>query len=135
MIWAQADFYGVQSNMVAEAEALLQGLERCVADNLVCIDVEMDSLVLLQILQGIVSVPWMVVYEIRLMMQYISQMDVQLSHTFRENNAAAADCLTNMGCTEQKKLDFRCFSELPRVVKGIVKMDRIGIQNIRCKKF
>ena len=120
----------------AEAKALLRGLERCVAEKLLCIDVEMDSLVLLQILQGIVAVPRMVVYEVRLMMQCLSQMDVHLSHTYRENNVAAdCFCLANLGCTEQKKLDFRCFSELPRVLKGIVKMDRVGMQNIRCKKF
>lgn len=32
VIWAQADYYGIQINTVAEAKALWQGLNRCWID-------------------------------------------------------------------------------------------------------
>lgn len=62
--WAQADFYGFQTNMVAEARALMQGFQRCVANGILDVDVEADSLVLVNILKKEVAVPWAILYEL-----------------------------------------------------------------------
>ncbi|KAM7506402.1 hypothetical protein LguiA_016855 [Lonicera macranthoides] len=125
VLWAQADFFGHQFNMVAETRALLQGLDRCYADNVCGLDVEVDSLILLQILEKKIPIPWGVIYEARRLLFLLSCMDVQLRHTYRENNVAA-DHLANMGCSAQKKLVFTGFRELPKMLKGIVKLDRTG---------
>ncbi|KAM7526883.1 hypothetical protein LguiA_016785 [Lonicera macranthoides] len=132
VMWAQADFYGHQSIMVAETRALLQGLDRCYADNVRGLEGKVDSLILMQILEKKIAIPWGVIYEVRRLLFLLSCMDVQLGHTYRENNAAA-DHLANMGCSAKKMLVFRGFTELPRVLKGIVKLDRTGIQNLRFK--
>lgn len=50
--WAVAAFYVVQSNMVAEARAMLCGIRKCREEGIVQVDVEADSLILVQILNG-----------------------------------------------------------------------------------
>lgn len=51
VLLALADFYGQQSNMVAEARALLQGLQCCLEMGFVHVDVEINSLILVKILR------------------------------------------------------------------------------------
>lgn len=49
LIWAQAEFYGHTSNMVAETKILLQGVRRCVLQGYKYVDIEVDSIVLVGI--------------------------------------------------------------------------------------
>lgn len=44
--------------MVAEYRALLQGLKLCVTSGVMSVDIEVDSMVLVQILQQQASTPW-----------------------------------------------------------------------------
>ena len=57
LIWASAEFYGIQTNMVAEARALLSGLKKCVNEGRHKLEIESDSLVLVQILNSKVGIP------------------------------------------------------------------------------
>ena len=57
VLWAQADSYGVTKNMVAECRALLQGLKLCAASGVASVDIEVDSMVLVQIMQQQASIP------------------------------------------------------------------------------
>lgn len=91
--------------MMAEARALLQGLKLCVHKGVLQWDVEMDSLVLMQIIQGKAGTPWAITYEIREISQLLQKLDHFLMHTFRESNMAA-DCLANLGCKCEKYLFF-----------------------------
>lgn len=50
IIWAQTDFFDVQTNTVAECRALLQGVRRCVAEGWPRVVIEADSLVMVNIL-------------------------------------------------------------------------------------
>lgn len=45
-LWAMADWNGEQTNMVADARALMQGDQKCVEDGNVAVDIEVDSLIL-----------------------------------------------------------------------------------------
>lgn len=80
MVWAIAHFYDKQTNMVAEARALLQGISKCWIDGDVQVDVDTDSMILIQILQGKVDIPWILAYEIRETKQILSKMDGGLMH-------------------------------------------------------
>lgn len=73
---------------------------------------ESDSLTLVQTLKGKVGIPWCTVHESRQIIQLLSQMEVTVSHTYRENNKAA-DYLSNLGCKEEKGVDLVNFVEFP----------------------
>lgn len=96
-MWAIADQYGIQSNVVAEATALLQGLAKCKAEGYNHVDVEADPLVLIYILQGRI------------------------------------DSLQNLGCNRQK---FCCFggSDMPKLLKGLCRLYKIGLPSVRYKR-
>ena len=46
------EFYGFQTNMVAEAKSLLGGVKWCEQDGIVQLDIEVDSLILVEVLKG-----------------------------------------------------------------------------------
>ena len=92
--------------MVAEAKALLGGLKRCVAEGFYQVEIESDSLTLVQILQ---RKDW---YSLEHCLW--SSWDVLFAELFgvlyaayieRESNQGA-DFLANLGCKEQKNFDF-----------------------------
>lgn len=134
LIWAQTDGYGIQSNMVAETRALLQGVKRCLAEGNTHVDLEMDSFILMQIVKKEVDIPWLVIYEIRELWSCLSSMDVKIMHAYREINQAA-DALANIGCKAQRYVDFCYFREFPQRVKGIVNLNRMGVANLRLRKL
>ena len=70
----------------AEARALYQGLFRCYMEGRIRADVEVDSMVLIQILLKNTKVPRVIGYEIRLLFQMLDKMDIVLTHAYRENN-------------------------------------------------
>ena len=134
VLWALAEFYNVQINMVAEARALLGGLRRCVLEGRACIDIEVDLLILKQVIQKKHPTPWSIAYEIREIFFLLDRMEFQVLHIYRESNYAA-DFLANWGCKEQLDSLFEEYRNFPRILKGIVRVDKSGIPNIGCKKF
>ena len=134
VLWAVSDFYGHNTNMVAEARALLQGLQKCIEEGFFDVEAEIDSLILVKIVNREVEVPWRIVYEVREIWKLVSQMQFKLSHTYRENNQSA-DFLANYGCSHQCRQVFHGFGELPHSLRGIVNVDRLGLANLRIKKL
>lgn len=51
--------------MYAESVALLHGLERCVAGGFLQVDIESDSLLVIQILKHQIAPPWSIRYVVR----------------------------------------------------------------------
>ena len=61
LIWERtADYYGVCTNVFAEVNALIQGLERCLAGGFLQADIESDSLILVQLLKLKLAPAWSV---------------------------------------------------------------------------
>lgn len=108
--------------MIAKARALMQGLQVCKEMRYLCVDVEIDSLILIRIVNREVEVPWGIVYEVREIWKLLDQMQFKLSHTYLENNQSA-DFLANYGCSKQCRKKFNCFGELPHRLRGIVNVD------------
>lgn len=65
------------------------------------VDAEVDSQILVHVLEGKVQMPWTIAYEIRMIREVMVQMDCRLMHTYRENTKCA-DFLANLGCAQRK---------------------------------
>lgn len=63
-----------------------------------------------------------------------SYIEVSFMHAFRENNKGA-DMLANWGCSEKKHRIFSSWSQIPHKLREILRLHKIGLQNIRCKKL
>ena len=133
IILAHADYYGDKTNTIAEAKALLQGLQLCRARNIHKVDTEVDSMVIANVIQKKTAVPWAIAYEIRIINDLLTNFDFSIRHIFREANRAA-DFLANLGCSAQRKIVFRDFGEIPVALRGYVNSDRLGFFNLRCIK-
>lgn len=92
--------------MKAEALALLNGLHLCIDDGCLWVDIEAESLILERVIQKKVQCPYW------------------------ENNIRA-DCLANRGCKEDRKFVVSNFLELPRRLRGMLKVEKWSIPNIR----
>lgn len=79
------------------SKALLQGLQLCVKYGVGAVDNEIDSQILLYVLQKKVQAPWAVEFEIRAIFHLLHGMDTSIEHIYREGNAAA-DFLANLPC-------------------------------------
>lgn len=99
--------------------------------NLIHVDIEMDSLVLVNIVQSKVNTPWVIRYEIRNILSLLGAMDYTIGHVYRECNAAA-DWLVNFGVKIQSRIHFDS-DVIPARLRGIVRIDRSGLPCIRRK--
>lgn len=89
---------------------------------------------MIQILKGVYRVPWRIANEVKEPMALLQLCEHQLVHTFRENNQVA-DFLANLDCSEQRTIEFLSFVGLPRLLKGLLRIDKSGIANLRCKGY
>ncbi|KAM7461730.1 hypothetical protein LguiA_029851 [Lonicera macranthoides] len=134
LIWAQADYFGLTSNMVAETRALLMGIRKCVWEGWSNIEVEVDSLILVQVVKQQIRVPWCIHFELKEIMHLLGQVNFQISHIYRESNKCA-DFLANIGCKERVFLNFVEFESCPHYLKGLLKIDRAGLPSLRVRKY
>ena len=122
VLWAAADFYGETTNMHPQILPWEEYKKYwCQA----------DSNILIQVLEKKIKPPWDIQYEFRQIGRLIDQLDVQLMHVFQESNRAA-DWLADEGYREKKVLFFEG-SDLPRTLRGIVRLDKVGMWNLREK--
>lgn len=133
VLWAAVDFYRETRNMQAEVKALFQGVKLCVENNVRCINVEVNSKILIQVLQKNIKPPWAIEYKIRQIGRLIEQLDVQLFHVYRKSNRAT-DWLANKDYREKKFMLFEG-SSLPRSLRGMVILHKIGVWNLRVRKL
>lgn len=75
-------------------------------------------------------------YEVREIVQLMDSIEYRILHTYGKRTIEGLILwLTVNGCKEGKTLQFSCFEDLPKEMRGIVKLDRRGMLNLRCKKF
>ncbi|KAM7493274.1 hypothetical protein LguiB_027883 [Lonicera macranthoides] len=94
VLFACADYYANTTNSIAEAKALLQGLQVSKEKEFDHIDIEVYSLMLKNIIEGSMATPWSIAYEVRKIKHLLSHMEYIIAHTYRESNQAA-DFLAN----------------------------------------
>lgn len=110
---ALSNYYGITSNMKAEACALLDGLQLCINMGCFQVDIEVDSLVLVQIVMKKIKCPWAIQMEIRRIYELLSRMDFSIVHIYREINVGA-DFSSNVGCRESRRTDYVEWKGIPR---------------------
>lgn len=88
----------------------------CWNDGVLQIDIESDSLILIQVLRSQMEVPWSIVYEIRAIKKLLNAMDYRLSQTYRESNKRA-DFLASWGCSNKQFCVFDSFGSMPKILK------------------
>lgn len=77
------------------------------------VDIEADSMVLVQVLRGKMEVPWCISYEVRETQQLMYRLNCLVMHTFRESNRGA-DYLAIWGCSHQKNMFLRVLVIFPK---------------------
>nr|XP_027067822.1 uncharacterized protein LOC113693489 [Coffea arabica] len=99
------------------------------------VTIQVDSQVLVGILQRRVQCPWQVRAAVEQIWGMIPDAG-QVSHCYREANRVA-DRLANVGVTRQIQsiITYENFDELPALVRGEIRCDRIGVPSIRRRQL
>lgn len=127
-IFAFSHFYGTANSLIAEARALLDGikyLRTFVSDPAI---VECDSQSLVRIIKKEIHCPWSILAYAREVWNVLSEKD-NIGHVFREGNQVA-DSLASLACSS-KCNSFFSLDELPITIKGIARLDKLGMPSIR----
>lgn len=92
--FAYYEFYGIKTSLEAELLGLLSGLKHPADIIVEAVWIELDSLCLVQILNGKCSCPWQLHYYIQAIKDYLQQYEYRISHIYRKGNSMA-DGLAN----------------------------------------
>ncbi|XP_071925457.1 uncharacterized protein [Coffea arabica] len=124
-------FFGETTALRAEVLALLIDLQIRVQRGFDNLCVQSDLLVLVGILQRCFQCPWHIRKEVRQIWHLVDD-PACFSHCYREANKAA-DALSNAGIIhpEQHIKVYDCFNMFPRLARGEIRLDRIGMPLIR----
>ena len=114
--------------LAAESLSLLFGLTLCVQRGMDGFAVEVDSAVLVRLIQSNSLAKWPLCNTLRHIRKIVAQASVQISHVFREANGAA-DKLASLNLGSQRV--FNLPQELPSAVKAIVALDSMSFPNFR----
>lgn len=121
---------GQGTNNFAELCSLLHGLW-CIAQlGISNLEIELDSLLIVNWLkQGLCGLWYLFNYweEIQ---RYLAEMFVTIQHVYRECNAAA-NFLALLGAEGTNK-NWHQYMELPHRLRGILKIDKVGLPALRC---
>nr|XP_027067853.1 uncharacterized protein LOC113693523 [Coffea arabica] len=118
---AFSSFYGFRTNMQAKAMAVLEGLHLCISFGMQYIKVELDSLVLLNVINGEHRCPWRIDEVIARARVALRQASFELTHCYRETNAAADSLAKRVVSSGDSKV-FDALS-LPTLTTGLCKLD------------
>ncbi|PKU72524.1 Putative ribonuclease H protein [Dendrobium catenatum] len=113
----------------AEIDNLLYGIQLCLSLGINNIWVEVDALLLIQYVNGYSMNNPNIFYKIWDIKNCLSRINFSISHILHEGNAVA-DGLAKLGCAMN---DFLLFNDnsLPREIKGLTKLDRLGLPYMR----
>ncbi|XP_027152134.1 uncharacterized protein LOC113752202 [Coffea eugenioides] len=130
-VFGYAEPFGVITSMQAELRALLWGVRHCVIRGYLELHLEADSLTLVQIVQGTSACPWRLQRDLDELMIF-KQSFQSITHCYREANTPA-DHLANFGADACAGHVFNTFSDLPLLVRGAIRLDRLGLPTFRTR--
>ncbi|KAF3676769.1 hypothetical protein FXO37_05170 [Capsicum annuum] len=108
LIYAQGENIGFTTNMVAEMRALQEEIKYCKENNIIKVQVESDSLILVRVLKRVWQVPWEVIELLEDIRRNEDLIDLQNQHIYREGTALA-DYIANLAIDMPSKLRFHTF--------------------------
>lgn len=133
LIWGEAVYLGISDAFFAECNTVLIGLQRCIELQVAGIDIEVDSLSLVQIIQGTSIPPWRCIHVCRRIWQLLTQVDWTIHHIFRQSNTAA-DFLSKLGSTNTC-ISCSSISSFPPIFQNIIRQNALGLVSVRCTFF
>nr|XP_009616365.1 uncharacterized protein LOC104108915 [Nicotiana tomentosiformis] len=132
LIYARSVNLDETTNVVAEAKAILHGLEYCSANNLHPLILETDCLLLKKLIEREWDTPWCIMAEVQKIQELRDHFNVIFQHVYREGNIIA-DYLANIAFSFVGTTHFHSFAELPTVGRRLINMDKSQIPNLRVK--
>ncbi|XP_075095205.1 uncharacterized protein LOC142173504 [Nicotiana tabacum] len=132
LVYAKSIDTGVTTNVVVEAQAILQGLEYCVTHEKHPLILESGSLTLKKDIEGEWDSPWCISAEVQKIKEIKNYFNVILQYIFREGNTLA-DFIANIVFSGAATNQFLSFSKLPSTGKRIVNLDKLQIPNLRVR--
>lgn len=127
-VWGFSDFYGDCSILEAELKVIETGLRLCWTQGYRKVWIETDSKVSITLINQS-NGPWGVQYILQSIRWLLERMEHKITHIWREGNQAV-DWFASKGCCV-KKFELVEAKEFKGKIIGIVKLERIGLENIR----
>ncbi|XP_027077095.1 uncharacterized protein [Coffea arabica] len=124
-----ACYWGVIPSLHSELKVLLFGVKLCVMRGFFCLHLESDSSLLVQMVKGISRCPWDLQRELDQLLTF-RHFFQSVTHCYRQANLPA-DRLSKVGTELKSNIVYDSWLELPRLVRGDLKLDRLGYPNFR----
>lgn len=124
-----ANFTAHKTNNAAEVLGLLYGLRYVCQLDIQQVEIEMDSMLVIDWLQVKKCRLWYLEDYWEEVLYLLDRLRFSMNHAYREINSAA-DGLARMGAKGGNSLWFS-FSKLPMVIKGIIRLEKIGYPYMR----
>ncbi|PKU59032.1 hypothetical protein MA16_Dca025565 [Dendrobium catenatum] len=115
--------------LFSELMGLIKSLYICNNRGFIDIEIEVDSLLLIQIIKNVDVFYTQFFYIIRKIRMALSTLNYTIKHIFREGNTCA-DCMAKLGSRLEEDMEFG-IDNLPHILKGLVNLDKIGLPYIR----
>ncbi|KAL0310201.1 UNVERIFIED_CONTAM: putative ribonuclease H protein [Sesamum calycinum] len=119
---------GFTNNMVAEMHAAVRGLSICLEKGFSKVWLELDALHVIHHISRQVRGDWYIQNMLQHIQIYLKQIEVRISHIFREGNQAA-DYFANQAL-EVDEISIINHDQLRGRITGIVKMDLLPCHNL-----
>lgn len=132
MVMAFATPVHFYTNNYSEVKAALHGVQWCITRNPRKLILELDSLLVVNMILGKCKIPWKLQRDITTIQQMVQQNNIQIQHCFREGNEVA-DLLSKHAHNLNNMAIFLEESELPREVRGAIRIDRIQLPTFRIR--
>lgn len=130
VIFGFSYFYGVGTNMDAEARALLDGLRMAVKSGLPIAVIYSDSKALISMVHSRASPPRAIYKWWDELTTILNHTKWNLQHIYREGNTVA-DALASLACSTHSNKDFKCWKDLPPKAHGCATIDASGLPGWR----
>nr|XP_027071629.1 uncharacterized protein LOC113696407 [Coffea arabica] len=124
-----AGYWGETTSLHSELKALLFGVKLCVTQGFCCLHLESDSILLVQMVTGVGRCPWALQRELDELLAFQNAFQA-VSHCYRQANVPA-DRLSKIGTDTRSTVIYNSFAQLPRLVRGDLRLDRLGYPNFR----
>ncbi|MCD9638650.1 hypothetical protein HAX54_022740, partial [Datura stramonium] len=112
-----------------KARTIMEELEFCCTNNLSNNIVEIDSLALINFIEGKWEVPWSVAMEVNYINLLKRKLSARVQHAFREGNALTD--YYNLVFVFAGNFQFSNFQEMPSEGRRILNLEKMGTHQIR----
>ncbi|XP_027118706.2 uncharacterized protein [Coffea arabica] len=131
LLLAFSAYLGETTSLHAETSALLIGLRECAQRGFGNVGVQLDSLVLVGILQKTFQCPWHIRRAVWQIWQLLGDSP-RVAHCYREANKVA-DILSNVGVSHpgHQVRVYEHVGLIPQLVRGALRLDRLGLPSVR----